>query len=211
VHHCGGTSVGGNMVDFYGQGGLWTNSTNCSARNIWGVCGSDAVVVDSCTNVSVSAIDVDNSAGGFAANPPASNVRLHARGAGALNGVTVSVPLSAPGESWNGKPCYLTREHAQATTGTVAAGTVVAVVDSTGMNANDLVSIVLDNGQTHYTTISIVNSPTQITLAVAVPSAATAKVVQGITTYNAGTVSWPEWNGSTFDARVGTHGGVDGI
>lgn len=142
IRYCGGTDVGGNMVDFYGAGGLWTGSTNCSAHHIWGATGGDAVIVDSCVNVAVHHIDVDNVAGGFVQNPPASNVRLHSRGAGALNGVTVTVPLSDPDESFNGKPCELTYESG---------------------------------------------------------------------THDAGTVVWPEWNGTSFDIRGGTDGIVDGM
>lgn len=147
IRYCGGgevsgSKVGGNMVDFYGGGANWANSTGCQAHHIWGSCGGDAVIVDSCVNVAVNDIDIDNVAGGFVQNPPAANVRLHSRTTNGLNGVTVSVPLSAAGISFASKPCELTYESGA---------------------------------------------------------------------HDAGTVVWPEWNGSSFDTRGGSDGIVDGM
>lgn len=121
VRYCGGgevsgSYVGGNVVDFYGAGAVWNaadgNTGGHQAHHIWGACRGDAVVCDSVHGTTIRNIDVDNVVGGFVANPPASNVRLHARAAAPLDNVIVSVPLTNPSLSFNGKPCELTYENA---------------------------------------------------------------------------------------------------
>jgi hypothetical protein len=227
VHHCGGTGVNGNLVDFFGLGGVWANSTACSIHDIWGDCGSDAVVVDSCTNVTVYSIDANNAAGGFADNPPASNVRLHSRGAGSLNGTSVVGSLTTPNECFGyhaaapatfGWPCLLTYESTAGTTVAVATNsTTMTLTSATGFAIGQLVSIELDaqsSGLTrlkHYTTISNLVAAV-MTITDAMPSAASAtRIVQTVAGYNDGTVTWPKWNGSAFTSGTGSNGVVDKI
>lgn len=208
IGYCGGgeissSYVGGNMVDIYGAG-TWTSSSNVSIHHIWGTCHSDAVIVDCCTGVTVqgSTVDVDNSAGGFVDNPPAANVRLHARLANDLNGVVCSgTPI---GPAFDSRPVLLTLEPTAATTVLAAlTSTTFTVNSATGFAGGQLIMIELDatsSGGTrlkHYTTIANLTVVT-ITLTDALPSAASAtRVVQTVALFDAGTVTYPSGTGLT--------------
>jgi hypothetical protein len=133
VRYCGGgevssSLVAGNMVDFYAAGGVWDsgdgNLGGHKAHHIWGSCQGDALIVDSVHNVFVHDIDVDNAtpAARTLDEPPASNIRLHCRGATPLNGVVVLPPLTSASLSRNSKPCELTYEDATARTNCAGAG-----------------------------------------------------------------------------------------
>ena len=220
------TQVGGNIVDFYGAGAPWTAAGGNQGGHIlgpvWGKCGADAWIVDAVNGVTVSGLmDADNSAGGFAANPPAANGRLHARGANSLDGVTVTNDMSPVVSSFDGRPCYLTREQGAATTillpDPVTPLLKFTVNSTTGMAIGQLIMVELDatsSGGTrlkHQTTIFDLTGVT-VTLTTAMPSAASAtRVVQYQTAYNAGTVSWYEWVSGSPVLRDGTGGGVDGM
>ena len=166
------------------------------------------MIVDACKNVTVNNCDITNVAGDFVQNPPAANVRLHSRSAGSLDGVVVSTPLTAVGDSFNGFPCKLTYEPTSATTGSGAGGqTVLVVADGAAFGNGDLVNVLLDSGAMFYTSMlsKVGNS---LTLAANLPSITTAKAVQRVTPYNAGTVTWADGLGNTL---TGTDGVVDGM
>ena len=87
---------------------------------------------------------------------------------------------------------------------------MITLTSSTGFTAGDLIMIELDatsSGGTnlkHYTTQVGAPSGAEITIAAALPSAAAAgRVVQRVTTFNAGTVTYP--------GGTGTDGVVDGM
>ena len=215
VRFCGGgevtgSTVGGNMVDIYGGGANWASSTNCFVHHIWGECGGSAIHVDSCTNVTVSDIDIVNVSGDFATGVPTSCVRLHSRAASGLNGVVVIAPLTSVVDSYNGWPCKLTYQSAAETTvsGTeVATETDITLASSAGFLAGDLINIALVDGTIHYT--SQVGAPVGavITIADALPlDSALNGEVQRVTPFDAGTVTW--WDGISA-TLTGTDGIVD--
>ena len=225
IRYCGGGEVsgsyiGGNLVDFYGADDIWNaadgNTGGHQAHHLWGACHGDAVVVDSVDGVAVSAIDIDNVAGGFVANPPAANVRLHARGANSFSTVTVAQSLSAAGISFGGRPCLLTRKPVSSTTapaGAAGGQKVVVVGSAAGWSAGDMFNITLTNGTIHYSIIDSISVST-VTLFDNLPSAASAgAAVERVNAFNAGTISWPQWNSGTssFDIKTGTDGVVDGM
>jgi len=231
----GSGKVGGNMVDFWCGGGYtaWDaadgNLGGHQCHHIWGTCGGDAVIVDSMNGVTVDlpTIDVDNADGGFVANPPAARVRLHVRLTNGLDGVTVNAPsVDMSAGAFGGYPCLLTREMATGVTGqatvqgggAVATDTVITLDDATGFTANDLIMVTLNTTSIdgtpykHYTTQVGAPAGNVITIADALPVDATAgNAVERVNAYNAGTVSWPQWNGVSWDIRDGTGGVVDGM
>jgi hypothetical protein len=77
------------------------------------------------------------------------------------------------------------------------------------MSAGMMIGIELATGGMHQTTV--VNAPTgtMVTIVDGLPSDSKLNAeVYAVSAFDAGTVSWPEWNGSSFDARDGTAGGV---
>jgi hypothetical protein len=118
-----GGRVNGNIVDYYNSGSTtpWGaaqgNQGGHQCHDIWGLCGADAVIVESVHGVTIDRIDVTNVAGGFAPNPPYANVRLHTYGsAQPLNGTTVGTNLTSVANSFGSRPCGMTYENAGAQT-----------------------------------------------------------------------------------------------
>lgn len=219
ISYCGGTNVKGNVVDFYANfdtpvgNAAWAtvdgNQGGHSVDTIWGDCGGDGVIVDCVNHVTVRGTrGLDNSAGGYAAAPPAANVRLHCRsisGRGSLEGVTVLGPLATVGESWNGKPCLLTMEEQDQTTvsGTAAGGqAVVNVASGTNFTAGDRVRVQLATGVGFYSTV-LSKNVNALTLTTNLPSdSANNGQVQRQVNCNPGNVSWSDGISAINDGSV---------
>ena len=204
IAYCVAENCAGNVVDFWGGGGSWVNSTNCSAHHIWGDCGSDAVISEGCKNILFHDIDVDNVAGGFVQNPPHANVRFHSYAAGDLDGCVVSLPLTAVGESFGGYPCLLTVAPANTTACTGAqTGSAITIDSTTGFTNGVLVGVELDatsSGGTkikHYTTQVGAPAGNVITLAEALPSVSTSGAVYAKAPHDAGTITWADGLGGS--------------
>lgn len=218
IHHCGGGALGGpyvsgNMVDIYGGGGAWANSTNCSIHHIWGYCGSDAVVSEGCRNIAIHDIYTVNVLGGFVQNPPVAGVRIHSYGAGDLIGTSIAGALPPVADSFGGRPTVLTFQPECVTTvsGTENPGqTVITVVNASqggGIAIGDVISILRNNGLIHRSTVTN-RAGNDVTIADALPSAATNTAVEAATPWNS-SATWLKWNGSAFVAGSDSDGLAD--